>query len=83
MDLEVITDAFKEIGTQKRQVLLLWGTADKLIPEDSIDRMREVIPGIEYHKIEGAGHIVHYEHSEKVNPILIEFLKGCDQKIRP
>ena len=66
---------YKEVGQQDRMTLLIWGTADKLIIKESIERLREVIPSIEYHEIKGAGHVAHYERSEEVNPILVEFLK--------
>ena len=74
LDLEEISNSYKIVGKQKRSVLLTWGTADKMIPENSINRMRQVIPGIEYHKIDGAGHVAHYEHPEIINPILVDFL---------
>ena len=69
------TALYKKVGQQGRSILLVWGTADKLIPEKSIKRLREVIPGIEYHEIDGVGHIAHYERSEEVNRILVKFLK--------
>ena len=69
------TKLYKEVGQQDRPTLLIWGTADKLIIKESIERLREVIPSIEYHEIKGAGHVAHYERSEEVNPILVDFLK--------
>jgi pimeloyl-ACP methyl ester carboxylesterase len=72
--LEDIVHSYKIVGEQEHSVLLIWGTDDRLIPEDSINRMRSVIPGIEYHKIERVGHIAHYERPEDVNPLLLDFL---------
>ena len=69
------TKLYKKVGQQDRPVLLIWGSADKPIPKGSIQRLRKIIPSIEYHEIEGAGHVAHYERSEEVNPILVEFLK--------
>jgi len=74
MDLKEIIDSFKIVGKQERSALLIWGTDDKSIPEDSINRMCSVIQGIEYHKIDRAGHVAHYERPEEVNPIMLEFL---------
>ena len=37
-------------------------------------RLRALIPDIEYHQIDGASHLAHYEYPERVTPILIEFL---------
>ena len=74
MDLEEIINSYKIVGKQERSVLLIWGTDDRLIPEVSMNRMHSVIPGIEYHEIDGAGHVAHYERPEKVNPIMLDFL---------
>ncbi len=62
------------VGKQERSVLLIWGKDDRLIPEVSTNRMRSVIPGIEYHEIDRAGHVAHYERPEKMNPLLLDFL---------
>ncbi|MBU1341417.1 MAG: alpha/beta hydrolase [Proteobacteria bacterium] len=55
-------------------MLLTWGCHDKSIPGESMKRLRSLIPGIEYHEIENAGHLAHYEFPEQINPILIDFL---------
>jgi pimeloyl-ACP methyl ester carboxylesterase len=66
---------YKEVEQQERPVLLIWGTSDKLISESSIKRLRRAMPSVQYHEIRGAGHIVHYERPEDVNPMLVGFLK--------
>lgn len=53
--------------------LLTWGTQD-ILPEDSVRRLRDLIPDIEYHELEGAAHLAHYEYPERINPILVDFL---------
>lgn len=75
IDLETITRAFKTVGEQDRQVLLIWGELDKLIPEESVRRMVKVLANSEFRMIAGAGHIAHYEFPEVVNPILVEFFQ--------
>ncbi len=37
-------------------------------------RLRDLLTDIEYHEIEGASHLAHYEYPERINPILIDFL---------
>lgn len=37
-------------------------------------RLRDLLPGIEYHEVDAAGHLAHYELPDRVNPILIRFL---------
>jgi len=76
MDLNAIRDSYGVIAEREESVLLTWGTEDKSIPKDSIDRMRHVLPGIEYREIEGAGHLAHYEKPEILNPILTAFFSG-------
>ncbi len=37
-------------------------------------RLRDLFPEIEYHELEGAGHLAHYEFPDRINPLLIRFL---------
>ena len=64
-------------------MLLIWGTEDEMLPEDSMKRLRDLIPDIEYHEIDGASHLAHYEFPERVNPILTEFLTRPKAKDTP
>ena len=68
------TAAYEDVKAQNIPTLLTWGTEDALILEDSMTRLRDLLPGIEYHEIDGAAHLAHYEYPERINPILIEFL---------
>jgi len=72
--LQDATSCFQAVREQGIPTLLTWGTLDRLIPEDSMDRLRDLLPGIEYHELEGAGHLAHYEFPDRVNPPLIRFL---------
>lgn len=67
------TPWYEGVKAQGIPTLLTWGTKD-ILPEGSIRRLRDLIPDIEYHELEGAKHLAHYEFPERVNPILIEFL---------
>lgn len=66
--------AYEDVKGQGIPTLLTWGTEDRLIPEDSMNRLRKLLPDIEYHGIDGASHLAHYEYPERINPILIRFL---------
>ncbi|MDH5616307.1 MAG: alpha/beta hydrolase, partial [Acidimicrobiia bacterium] len=68
------TAAYEDVKAQGIPTLLTWGTQDKLILEDSMRRLRDLLPDIEYHEIDGAAHLAHYEYPERINPILIRFL---------
>ena len=39
-----------------------------------MNRLRDLLPDIDYHEIEGASHLAHYEFPDRINPILIRFL---------
>ena len=67
------TSWYEGVKAQGIPTLLTWGTKD-ILPEDSIRRLRNLIPDIEYHELEGAKHLAHYEHPERINSILVDFL---------
>ena len=73
--LENSTDYYEKVRDQNRPILLTWGDKDKSISGESMKRLRELIPSIEYHELTDVGHLAHYERPEEINPILIEFLK--------
>lgn len=68
------TACYESVKAQGVPILLTWGTLDKN-PQDSMGRLRDLFPGIEYHELEGAAHLAHYEFPDRINPILIRFLK--------
>lgn len=69
------TPQYEAVGKTTLPVLLTWGTADMVIMADSIANIKKAVPNIEYREIEGGGHLVHYEKPEKVNQMLVQFLK--------
>jgi len=73
--LNDMTAAYRRVGQQKRPVLLIWGREDKAIPFSLSEQAREAIPQVEFHAIDDAGHVSHYERPEIVNRILLEFLR--------
>lgn len=70
------TTCYRSVREQGIPVLLTFGTLDQKLPRASMDRLRALLPGIEAHDIEGAGHLAHYEFPDRVNPLLIRFLTG-------
>ena len=68
-------DYYKKVKNQACPILLTLGTKDKSIPKESMKRLRELIPSIEYHELKDARHLAHYECPEEMNQILIDFLK--------
>ena len=55
-------------------MLLAFGSLDQKLPRESMTRLHDLLPDIEYHQIDGAGHLAHYESADQVNPLLVRFL---------
>ncbi len=70
-----LTQTYQHIARLGLPVLLVWGQQDKLVPFKLSEQARRVLPQAEFHAIDQAGHIAHYERAEVVNPILVAFLK--------
>jgi pimeloyl-ACP methyl ester carboxylesterase len=68
------TDCYRRLRGQRIPVLLTYGSLDQKLPRESMNGLRVVLPDIEYHLIEGAGHLAHYEFADRINPLLIRFL---------
>jgi pimeloyl-ACP methyl ester carboxylesterase len=65
---------FSRVGSQKREGMLLWGTRDTVVPYEVHERVKALIPWLEFHPIDGGRHCVNYENADVVNPVLIAFL---------
>jgi 4,5:9,10-diseco-3-hydroxy-5,9,17-trioxoandrosta-1(10),2-diene-4-oate hydrolase len=66
---------YQRVAAMGLPVMLIWGKQDKLLPFEMSKKACQIMPQAEFHAIEQAGHIPHYEQSEIVNPLLIAFLK--------
>ena len=66
---------YQRVSEMEKPVLLFWGRNDTTVPFRHSDTLRQVMPRIEFHAIEGCGHTPHYEKPEAVNPILLDFLR--------
>ena len=56
-------------------ILLIWGKEDKSILLEDIRLILSILPNVEFHPIEEAAHLPHYERSDIVNPIIETFLE--------
>jgi pimeloyl-ACP methyl ester carboxylesterase len=70
-----VTGEFSRLGKSGKPVLLIWGKSDQDVPIELSAAVRNAIPQAEFHPIDDAAHIPHFEHPDVVNPIVVEFLK--------
>lgn len=64
---------YKDVANQGIPVFLSWGEHDASIPRRSIRRLREILPDADYHFIDRAAHLAHYEFSDILNPLMTDF----------
>lgn len=79
MRADVLGDAlalYRRIGESGLPILLIWGREDRTVPFAHSQMVLDALPGAQFHPIENAGHIPHYERPEVVNPLLIEFMRN-------
>lgn len=69
-----VTAEFQRLGKSGKPVLLIWGKFDQDVPIEVSAKVRKDVPQAEFHVIDDAAHIPHYEHPEIVNPLVIAFL---------
>ena len=67
---------YRKLEKKGKRTLIFYGKEDKTIPPEDIAALRELISEHEYHAIDAAGHIPHYEQAEVVNPLLVKFLRS-------
>lgn len=75
MSLTGMAATYAQVGQQDREVLLIRGANDAIIPAAALEQAQAAIPQAVRHEIDAAGHNVQYERPEAVNPLLIDFLK--------
>jgi pimeloyl-ACP methyl ester carboxylesterase len=69
-------DSYETVGKQKRNVLLIWGSRDPEIPEEVINTARKLIPDVQFHAVQDAGHNIVFQKPEKISAMLGDFLRG-------
>lgn len=68
-------DSYRTVGSQDRNVQLIWGTRDTEITAAMIDTARALLPQVEFHPIPGADHGIVFQHARRVQDLLIQFLQ--------
>lgn len=68
-------DQYRRVGRLNKPTLLFWGHDDKTVPFEHSQDILAMFPQAEFHAFENCGHIPHYEKSQVVNPLLLEFLR--------
>ena len=66
--------AYKSVGNQKRDVLLIWGIRDTEVTKQMIGDIRALIPHLEFRSIEGAGHSIVFQKPSEVEEFIKKFL---------
>ena len=68
-------EEYRKLSGSGRPVLLVWGDEDRTVPFENTAKVGAAIPQAELHPIAGGRHLACYEFPEKVNPVLVDFLK--------
>ena len=76
LNAENFLNDYTQLGNLNKDVLLIWGREDKVTPLADSEVLKTLLPNVEFHLIENAGHVPHYEKPEQVNPLLRQFLQG-------
>ncbi len=56
-------------------VLVIWGEHDRFLGPELAEPDPEVVPNARVARVPDAGHFVHYDRPERVNQLLLEFLR--------
>jgi pimeloyl-ACP methyl ester carboxylesterase len=67
---------FERVGKLDKEVLLIWGKGDQTVPFHYNEVFRKLVPQTQFHAIDEARHIPHFERPELVNQLLTEFLNA-------
>ncbi len=62
-------------GRKTLAMQIFWGVEDRVIPYSVGEAMRSALPGVPFHRVENAGHILHWERPATVRRKLLDFLK--------
>ena len=75
MHMHQLGSIYHRVGKLKKPVLLIWGTKDAVLPFHNSDKVKEAVPNLIFHAIDGGGHNSNYEHAVMANPVLISFFR--------
>ncbi|MDT8271806.1 MAG: alpha/beta hydrolase [Desulfomonilia bacterium] len=68
-------DAYRRVGDQDRETLLIWGTEDTEVAREMIEEVRESLPRLRFEPIEGTGHGVVFQRPQRVTDLILDFLQ--------
>lgn len=71
---EDATEDYRTIGNLDLPVLMISGSEDSFIRQETRNKIGELIPNLEYNEILDTGHIPHFERPEEVSRLLINFI---------
>ncbi len=77
------TAAYRTVGSQERDVLLIWGTEDTEITEQMISRIQSLVPYLEFRPVEGVSHSILFQKPGIVSNLMIQFINRCNIPISP
>lgn len=69
------TSDYLTVAKQGKKVMLIWGTLDADIKSQMIKDIRTAMPEVTYQELEAVGHFSHVEVPDKVNGLIIDFLR--------
>lgn len=67
---------YERVGKLDKRVLLIWGKEDQTVPYRHAARFMNLVPTAQFHPIDQARHIPHFERPDVVNPLLVNFLNS-------
>ncbi|MBF9017936.1 MULTISPECIES: alpha/beta fold hydrolase [unclassified Oceanispirochaeta] len=71
--MEDFSDTYARL--QGDRTLLIWGGNDGSVPAKHTEKIISVLPGIHTAFLEGCGHMPNMEEAEKVNSLILDFLR--------
>jgi len=69
------TADYLTVEKQGKKVMLIWGTLDEMITPKMAKDIRTALPDVNYQELEAVGHNSHVDVPDKINSLVIDFLK--------
>ncbi|BBO74741.1 alpha/beta hydrolase [Desulfosarcina widdelii] len=67
--------SYQSVGEQDRKVFLIWGNEDEEVTKTMIDRIKSLMPDLEFKPVEKAGHGVLFQKPYVINELITRCLK--------
>jgi pimeloyl-ACP methyl ester carboxylesterase len=78
--LNILTEdlslAVERLGQRNKEVLLIWGIQDPVVPMAASEKYKRLLPSVKLVGIDQAGHLSNYEKPDEVNAEIIRFLRN-------